>query len=84
MLIHSTRCIGMAGCRTGASDSVPGGCFDRRPKQRNNSRLVKGATALPDAVVENTLLQRAIIAIAPESDMPWHESLSIARPCMYS
>ena len=66
-LTPSTDCSGMLDCRKGAFDNVPGGCFDRHTKQRNNSMLVKGKTALPDAVVESTLLPRTITAIAREA-----------------
>ena len=64
ILVPSTHYIGMLDCRTGAFESVPGGCFDRRKKLHNYERLVKDTTALPDAAVENVLLQRALAAVA--------------------
>jgi hypothetical protein len=45
----------MLECRKSAFDGLPGGCFDRRKKQRNYGELAKGTAALPDAIVENAL-----------------------------
>lgn len=57
----------MLDCRKGTFDNVPGGCFDRHPKRRNNNMLMKGKTAFSDAIVESTLLPRTITAIAREA-----------------
>jgi hypothetical protein len=32
---------------------VPGGCFDRTVKRRNDKGFVKGMASLPDTAVEN-------------------------------